>query len=203
MSRHHGTTQTRFSTCTEALLDVLSAAPSRPVLTTADGSVISAGALRDRVCRLGGELERRRVGRGDTVGLLTGNSADDLAARYAANLAGARVVVLYEGMSTSVMARILASVDGALLLVDDLRHDVARELLPLPGVPPVLSLGPSDFAADVLAAAARHPTRAMRPTRAPVEAAHLAELARGPSRRQRTLPCGRSDLIRRQTRSTA
>ncbi|MFD6726596.1 AMP-binding protein, partial [Streptomyces sp. NPDC060131] len=68
----------------------------------------------------------------------------------------------------SVMARILASVDGALLLVDDLRHDVARELLPLPGVPPVLSLGPSDFAEDVLAAAARHPTRAMRPTRAPV-----------------------------------
>ncbi|GHA30769.1 AMP-binding protein [Streptomyces anthocyanicus] len=168
MSRQHGTTQTRFSTYTEALLDVLSAAPSRPVLTTADGSVISAGALREQVCRLGGELERRGVGRGDTVGLLTGNSADGLAARYAANLTGARVVVLYEGMSAPVMARILASVDGALLLVDDLRHDVARELLPLPGVPPVLSLGPSDFAEDVLAAAARHPTRAMRPTRAPV-----------------------------------
>ncbi|MFD6726595.1 fatty acid--CoA ligase, partial [Streptomyces sp. NPDC060131] len=86
MSRQHGTTQTRFSTYTEALLDVLSAAPSRPVLTTADGSVISAGALREQVCRLGGELERRGVGRGDTVGLLTGNSADGLAARYAANL---------------------------------------------------------------------------------------------------------------------
>ncbi|PPS91466.1 AMP-binding protein [Streptomyces sp. MH60] len=165
MSRQGGTTGTGFSTYAEAILDVLSAAPSRPVLTTAEGAVISAGALRDQVCRLGGELGRRGVGRGATVGLLTGNSADGIAARYAANLTGARVVVLYEGMSASVMARILESVDGALLLVDEQRRAVARELLPLPGVPPVLSLGPSEFAEDVLAAARRHP---VRPVRAPV-----------------------------------
>ncbi|MEU9215150.1 AMP-binding protein [Streptomyces sp. NPDC048376] len=165
MSRRRGTTETPFRTYAEAVLDGLADSPSRAVVTTAEGTVISAGRLRDQVYRLGGELERRGVGRGATIGLLTGNSADGLAARYAANLAGARVVVLYEGMSPSVMARILASVDGSLLLVDDQRHEVARELLPLPGVPPVLSLGPSDFAEDVLAAAARHP---MRPMTAPV-----------------------------------
>ncbi|MFD8430308.1 AMP-binding protein [Streptomyces coelicoflavus] len=174
MSRQRGTTGTQsgtrtgFNTYTEAILDVLSAAPSRTVLTTPEGAAISAGRLREQVCRLGGELERRGVVRGTTVGLLTGNSAEGLAARYAANLAGARVVVLYEGMSAPVMARILKSVDGALLLADGPRHDVARELLPLPGVPPVLSLGPSDFSEDVLAAAARHPMRPVRPTRAPV-----------------------------------
>ncbi|MEU9645665.1 AMP-binding protein [Streptomyces sp. NPDC048188] len=163
MSRQHDTTGTDFTTYAEAVLDVLAAAPSRAVLTTAEGAVISAGSLRDQVCRLGAELERRGVGRGTTVGLLTGNSAEGLAARYAANLTGARVVVLYEGMSAPVMAGILASVDGVLLLVDGGRHALVRELLPLPGVPPVVSLGPSDFAEDVLAAAAGHPTRVLHP----------------------------------------
>ncbi|QHA08819.1 AMP-binding protein [Streptomyces broussonetiae] len=161
MSRQHATAGGGFLGYVETILDVLSAEPSRAAVTTAEGLVISAGEFRDRVHRLGGELTERGVGRGATVTLLTGNTAEALVARYAANLAGARVVCLYEGTSPPVMARVMASVDSSLLLVDGQRIDAAQELSQLPGVPPALSLGPGGFAEDVLAAAARRPARPM------------------------------------------
>ncbi|MEV4437007.1 AMP-binding protein [Streptomyces sp. NPDC049585] len=156
----HG--QGGFRSYVEAVLDVLSAHPEQAAVTTAEGLVIRAGELRDRVHRLAAELAERGVGRGTTVTLLTGNTAEALVARYAANLAGGRVVGLYEGMSPPTMAHIMASVESSLLLVDDQRHATAEELLRLGGVPAMLSLGPSGFAEDVLAAAARHPARPMR-----------------------------------------
>lgn len=161
MSRRHAATGEGFTSYVEAVLDVLSAEPSRAAVTTAEGLVISAAELRDGVHRLAGELAERGVGRGSTVTLLTGNTAEAIVARYAANLAGARVVGLYEGMSPPVMARIMASVECSLLLVDDQRHGTAEELRRLAGVPPMLSLGPSGFAEDVLATAARRPARPM------------------------------------------
>ncbi|WP_225821187.1 AMP-binding protein [Streptomyces naphthomycinicus] len=154
-----------FRSYVEAVLDTLSAEPARPAVTTAEGRVIGAAEFRDQVHRLCGELAARGTGRGTTIVLLTGNTAEALTARYAANLAGARVVSLYKGTSPPVMARVTESVDCSLLLVDERRHDTARELLRLPGTPRMLSLGPSDFAEDVLAAAARRPAR---PTVAPV-----------------------------------
>lgn len=161
MSGQHGAADRGFDSYVEAILDVLSAEPRRAAVTTAEGVVIGAGELRDQVHRLAGELAERGVGRGDTVTLLTGNTAEAIVARYAANLAGARIVGLYEGMSPPTMAHIMASVDCSLLLVDDRRHATAEEVLRLPGVPPALSLGPSGFAEDVLAAAARRPARPM------------------------------------------
>ncbi|GHC39815.1 AMP-binding protein [Streptomyces cinnamoneus] len=161
MSQRHAATEGGFSSYAEAVLDVLSAAPRRTVITTAEGLVISAAEFRDQVHRLAGELAERGTGRGTTVTLLTGNTAEAVVARYAANVAGARVVGLYEGMSPPTMAAIMASVDCSLLLVDDQRHATAEELLQLPDVPPMLSLGPSGFAEDVLAAAARRPVRPM------------------------------------------
>ncbi|MGW7789205.1 AMP-binding protein, partial [Streptomyces tricolor] len=157
MDRHHAVSETGFRSYAEELLRALSAEPSRPAVTTAEGRVISAAEFRDQVHRLGAELADRGVDRGTTVTLLTGNTAEALAARYAANLAGARVVSLYDGMSPPVMARVMESVDCSLLLVDDQRHATARELLTLPGTPRALALGPGDFAEDVLTPAARRP----------------------------------------------
>ncbi|MEV5510727.1 AMP-binding protein [Streptomyces orinoci] len=142
-----------------AILDALSAAPERTAVTTADGARITAGEFRDLTWRLAGELIERGVTHGSTVTLLTGNTAEALAARYAAGLAGARVVGLYDGMSPETMARIVASVEAVLVLVDGERHAAAKELLALPGLPPALALGPSSFAEDVLAAAARQEAR--------------------------------------------
>ena len=161
MSQQRPAAEAGFSSYVEDVLQVLSAEPSRAVITTSEGLVISAAEFRDQVYRLGGELAEHGVGRRTTVTLLTGNTAEALVARYAVNLAGARVVSLYEGMSPSTMARLMASVDCSLLLVDGQRHATARELLPLPGTPQVLSLGPSGFAEDVLATAARRPARPM------------------------------------------
>ncbi|MEU3352954.1 AMP-binding protein [Streptomyces sp. NPDC037389] len=161
MSQRNDTQDGGFSSYVEAVLDTLSDGPGRPAVTTAEGRVISAGELRDEVLRLAGELAERGVARGTTVTLLTGNTAEAIVARYAANLAGARVVGLYEGMSPPTMAEIMTSVECALLLVDDRRHDTAEELGKIAGVPPMLSLGPSGFAEDVLAAAARRPARPM------------------------------------------
>ncbi|WP_407547922.1 AMP-binding protein [Streptomyces sp. Pv4-95] len=159
--RRRPTAEGAFSSYAEVVLDVLSAEPARPVITTAEGLVISAGEFRDQVHRLAGELAGRGVGRGTTVTLLTGNTAEALVARYAAGLAGGRVVSLYEGMSPSIMARVMASVDCSLLLVDGQRHAIAQELLHIAGVPRMLSLGPSGFAEDVLAVAARRPAQPM------------------------------------------
>ncbi|MFJ8386598.1 AMP-binding protein [Streptomyces sp. NPDC094438] len=161
MSQQHATADGGFSSYVEAVLDVLSADPKRAAITTAEGLVIGAAEFRDQVYRLAGELAERGVGRGTTVTLLTGNTAEAVLARYAANLAGARVVSLYEGMSPPVMAVIMASVDCSVLLVDAQQHATAGELGQLAGVPPALSLGPSGFAEDVLAGAARRAARPM------------------------------------------
>ncbi|MFH8572434.1 AMP-binding protein [Streptomyces sp. NPDC017993] len=161
MMQRPATAEGVFSSYVEAVLGVLSAEPGRPAITTAEGLVISAAEFRDQVYRLAGELAERGVSRDSTVTLLTGNTAEALVARYAANLAGARVVSLYEGTSPPIMARIMESVDCTLLLVDRQRHAIATELLPLAGVPRVLSLGPSGFAEDVLLVAARRPARPM------------------------------------------
>jgi fatty-acyl-CoA synthase len=159
MSRRQAVPEGRFSGYVEAVLDVLSADPGRAVITTAEGVVISAAEFRDQVHRLAGELMEHGVGRGTTVGLLTGNTAEAVVARYAANLAGGRVVGLHEGTSPPTMAHLLASADCSLLLVDGRRHAAAEELLRIAGAPPVLSLGPSGFAEDVLATASRRPAR--------------------------------------------
>ncbi|MBL1083735.1 AMP-binding protein [Streptomyces actinomycinicus] len=159
MGQRHAAAEPGSGSYVEAILHTLSAEPARPAVTTAEGRVIDAAELRDDVHRLGRELAARGAGRATTVTLLTGNTVEALVARYAANLAGARVVALYEGMSPPVMARVTESVDCSLLLVDDRRYDVAQELSRLPGVPRVLSLGPSDFAEDVLAPAASRSAR--------------------------------------------
>ncbi|MBV2151548.1 AMP-binding protein [Kitasatospora sp. SUK 42] len=148
-----------FVSAPALILQSLSSDPDRRAVVTADGVDVTAGELATTAYRLSHELIARGVGRGATVTLLTGNTPEALVARYAANLAGARVVSLYDGMSVPVLAEIVASVDTTVLLVDAERFEAAAELLPLLSVPTVLSLGPGpdSVGADVIAASANRP----------------------------------------------
>ncbi|MFJ3214980.1 AMP-binding protein [Kitasatospora sp. NPDC086801] len=135
-----------FVSAPALILQSLAADPDRRAITTADGIELTAGDFAAATYRLAHELIARGVVRGDTVTLLTGNTAEALSGRYAAGLAGARVVNLYDGMSASTLAEIATSVDTAVLLVDAERYPVAAELLPLVDVPTVLTLGPGPAA---------------------------------------------------------
>ncbi|MEU9045526.1 MULTISPECIES: AMP-binding protein [unclassified Kitasatospora] len=153
-----------FVSAPALILRSLAADPDRRAITTADGAVITAGDFAAATYRLAHELVARGAARGTTVTLLTGNTPEALSARYAAGLAGARVVNLYDGMSAPTLAEIAASVDTALLLVDAERYATAAELLPLVDVPTVLTLGPGPETAgataigeDVIAASAHQP----------------------------------------------
>ncbi|MER7849439.1 AMP-binding protein [Kitasatospora sp. NPDC096077] len=156
-----------FVSAPALILRSLTATPDRRAVTTPDGTEITAGDLAATAYRLAHELIARGAGRGTTVTLLTGNTPEALAARYAAGLAGARVVNLYDGMSAPVLAEITASVDTTLLLVDAERYADAPALLPLldgPDRPTVLTLGPGPkgpaaeaIGEDVIAASAHHP----------------------------------------------
>ncbi|MFD8703948.1 AMP-binding protein [Kitasatospora sp. NPDC059648] len=151
-------TDQEFVSAPALILRSLVSDPHRRAITTADRAEITAGDFAATTYRLAHELLARGVGRGDTVTLLTGNTPEALSARYAAGLAGARVVSLYDGMSAPVLAEITASVDTTVLLVDAERHADAAELLPLIDVPTVLTLGPGPesghIGEDVVAASA-------------------------------------------------
>ncbi|MFD9685749.1 AMP-binding protein [Kitasatospora sp. NPDC059088] len=157
-----------FVSAPALILRSLASHPERLAITSADGDGITAGDFAATAYRLAHELLARGAGRGSTVTLLTGNTPEALAARYAAGLAGARVVNLYDGMSAPVLAEIVASVDTTVLLVDAERYAGAAELLPLIDVPTVLTLGPGpdttggtggigSIGEDAIAASAVHP----------------------------------------------
>ncbi|MEU4296718.1 fatty acid--CoA ligase, partial [Kitasatospora aureofaciens] len=70
-----------FVSAPALLLRSLLREPHRRAITTADGGEITAGDLAAATCRLAHELLARGVGRGATVTLLTGNTAEALSAR--------------------------------------------------------------------------------------------------------------------------
>ncbi|WBP90980.1 AMP-binding protein [Kitasatospora cathayae] len=142
------TTDREFVSAPALILRSLASRPDRRAITTADGVEITAGDFAAATYRLAHELLARGISRGSTVTLLTGNTPEALSARYAAGLAGARVVNLYDGMSAPVLAEITASVDTTVLLVDAERYAHAAELLPLIDVPTVLTLGPGPDGTD-------------------------------------------------------
>ncbi|EPH39750.1 AMP-binding protein [Streptomyces aurantiacus] len=144
-----------FRSYVEAILDVLADDPARSLITTADGRQITAGAFRDSVHRMARELAARGIGRGTTVSLLSRNRPEVLAARYAANLLGARLVFLYDGMAPGTLAHVAESVDTELLLLDPDLADAAERLLSHTRPPHVLSLGPGPYGEDLLALSAR------------------------------------------------
>ncbi|WP_411140621.1 AMP-binding protein [Streptomyces sp. x-80] len=174
-----------FTSYVESILTSLARVPDRPVVTTADGDEITAGAFHATVHRMAAELADRGIGRGRTVSLLSGNRPEVLAARYAANLLGARVVFLYDGMAPETLARIAESVETALLLVDPDLHDTAKVLLThLRGDrPAVLTLGPAPDATTGAATdtAQATDTRNHRPHAEPLGPDLLAACAARPT----------------------
>ncbi|MEU5545988.1 AMP-binding protein [Streptomyces sioyaensis] len=142
-----------FRTYVEENLDVLSADPTREALVH-QGRRVTAGEFRALVHRLARALRARGVDRGATVTLLSGNLPETLAARYAANLLGARVNFLYNKLSAESQAAIVRDVETRALIVDPRLAERAAELTGLAPVPDVLVLGPAKVGADLLELAA-------------------------------------------------
>ncbi|WP_411127445.1 AMP-binding protein [Streptomyces sp. x-19] len=153
-----------FSSYVDLVLAVLARDPDRPVVTAADGHEVTAGALHATVHRMAATLRAHGVGRGQTVSVLSRNRPEALAARYAVNLLGARVVLLYDGMAAETLALVAESAETAVLLVDPDLHATAHALLDgLTGTrPQVMTFGPNTDGAtplgpDLLAACAALP----------------------------------------------
>ncbi|MGW3008100.1 AMP-binding protein [Streptomyces sp. NPDC001219] len=142
-----------FRTYVEENLDVLSADPAREALVH-QGRRVTAGEFRALVHRLARALRARGVERGSTVTLLSGNLPETLAARYAANLIGARVNHLYNQLSAESQAAIVQDVETRALIVDPRYAERAARVTELAPVPDVLVLGPAKLGADLLDLAA-------------------------------------------------
>ncbi|MFB6437383.1 AMP-binding protein [Streptomyces sp. NPDC056411] len=148
---------TGFSSYVDAILATLARDPSRTVLTgpeapaggggpgTGSRPEVTAGELHATVHRMAAVFAAHGIGRGHTVSVLSGNRHEALAARYAANLLGARVVLLYDGMAAEALAKVAESAETVLLLVDPDLSGTAEALLGhLAGArPTVLTLGPT------------------------------------------------------------
>ncbi|MFB6840213.1 AMP-binding protein [Streptomyces sp. NPDC056361] len=158
-----------FVTYTEAVLDTLARHPGLTAIVCHDRRQITAGELRDSVHQLARELIARGIRPGQTVSLLTGNTPQALIARYAANLAGARVTPLYDGLNADALAHLVEVADTELLLVDSTRYADLDRLEPLLHVPMLATLGPRPGADDICAAAAGQPSA---PVTVPVGADH-------------------------------
>ncbi|BCK66362.1 fatty acid CoA ligase [Streptomyces libani subsp. rufus] len=142
-----------FRTYVEENLDALSADPAREALVH-QGRRVTAGELRSLIHRLARALRARGVDRGATVTLLSGNLPETLAARYAANLIGARVNHLYNKLSAESQAAIVRDVETRALIVDPRYAERAAEVTELAPVPDILTLGPAKTGADLLELAA-------------------------------------------------
>ncbi|MEV5123940.1 AMP-binding protein [Streptomyces decoyicus] len=142
-----------FRTYVEENLDVLSADPAREALVH-QGRRVTAGEFRALVHRMARALRARGVDRGATVTLLSGNLPEIIAARYAANLIGARVNHLYNKLSAESQAAIVRDVETRALIVDPRHAERAAEVIALAPVPEVLVLGPAKVGTDLLELAA-------------------------------------------------
>ncbi|MDX2290878.1 MULTISPECIES: AMP-binding protein [Streptomyces] len=147
-----------FVTYTDAILRTLERRPALPVIICPDRRQITAGELRDSIHRLARELITRGVRPGQTVSLLTGNTPQALVARYAANLAGARVTPLYDGLNADALAHLMDVADTEMLLADPTRYADLDLLKPFLHAPMVATLGPHPDADDIWTAAAGQPS---------------------------------------------
>ncbi|MFE2012950.1 AMP-binding protein [Streptomyces sp. NPDC059491] len=147
-----------FVTYAQGILRALSRRPDLPAIICHDRRQITAGELRDSIHRLARELIARGIRPGHTVSLLTGNTPQALIARYAANLAGARVTPLYDGLPMDVLAHLVDVADTELLLADPTRYADLDRLAPLVPVPMSAALGAHPRLDDICAAAAGQPS---------------------------------------------
>ncbi|MFG2140011.1 AMP-binding protein [Streptomyces sp. NPDC048650] len=144
----------KFRTYVEENLDALDADPGREALIH-QGRRVTAGEFRDLVHRIARALLAQGVDRGQTVTLLSGNLPETIAARYAANLIGARVNHLYNKLSADTQADIVRDVETQALIVDPRHAERAAEVTESAPVPTVLALGPAKVGTDLLELAAQ------------------------------------------------
>lgn len=152
----------------EQMLDAFAHDREREALAYGDRR-LSAGEVLDRVHQLAHALDGR-VGPGDVVALLGGNSPEILIARWALNLLGAGVIQPHGGLSAQSQAAIVDDVEAALVLVDPIAVRTAAQVVALarpvtilglgttgPGDPPWPNLlaDASDASTDVLSGRAR------------------------------------------------
>ncbi|MGW6414828.1 AMP-binding protein [Streptomyces sp. NPDC055055] len=147
-----------FVTYAQGILRALSRRPDLPAIICHDRRQITAGELRDSIHRLARELIARGIRPGQTVSLLTGNTPQALIARYAANLAGARVTPLYDGLNPDALAHLMDVADTELLLADPTRYADLDRLAPLVHVPMSAALGAHPRLDDLFAAADGQPS---------------------------------------------
>lgn len=106
------------------------------------------GELLGRVYRMARALRAQGLGRGDVVTLLTGNHADTIVLRYAANMLGCCVSVLYDGLASSTLADILRRTSASALVFDPDRY-ADQGLAVLDEVPDVAALTLGEFPGGV------------------------------------------------------
>lgn len=114
---------TAFGSVVEMLAEAAKAAPDHPALVSED-TKLSYARYRDCVAALATDLARDRIGAGDRVGLLMGNSAQIAIATFGVQAAGAQVVPLNPAYTVAELTPVLADADLALLI-----HDVGLEEL--------------------------------------------------------------------------
>jgi fatty-acyl-CoA synthase len=132
------------------------------------------GELIDRIYRMAQALRAQGLGRGDVVTLLTGNYADTIVLRYAANVLGCCVSVLYDGLASSILADILRKTSAsALVFTADRYADQARAILDeIPDVA-VLALGEFPGAVNI---ATLSDTESAEPVRIEAKTQDLASI---------------------------
>ncbi|RZT84266.1 fatty-acyl-CoA synthase [Pseudonocardia sediminis] len=121
----------------EQVLDAFAQDRGRETLVYGDRR-LTAGDVLDQVHRLAHTLDGR-VGPGDVVALLGGNSPEMQTARWALNLLGAGVTQPHGGLSAEGQATIVDDVEAALVLVDPIAADTAAQVVAL--ARPVTTLG--------------------------------------------------------------
>ena len=137
--------------------------PEKTAFHLPTGTTLSHAEFGGLVHRMAYVLAHHGVGHGITVTFLSRNRADTLAVRYAANLLGARVAFLYEGLAAEAQAAILSDVDTRLLVVDAELAERVNRILELARVGTVLTLGPAVVGSDLLAMADAAPSSAVSP----------------------------------------
>ncbi|WP_170191921.1 AMP-binding protein [Saccharothrix syringae] len=149
---------------THRVLAALGGRPERVACHRPDGTAIRRGELLALIHRFAHVLAARGVRRGSSVTLLSENRVETMAARYAANLLGARTAFLYNGLAAAAQASVVADVGTDVLVVDAALAGRAAEVLERAPVATVLGLGPTRAWEDVLSLADEAPGGPVTPT---------------------------------------
>jgi fatty-acyl-CoA synthase len=144
------------------VLDTLEAVGDAVVIDHG-GRRLTGRDLLGMVHRMAAGLRARGLESQRMVTILSVNTPEALAARYAAHFVGCRVSSLYPGLSAGVQASIVRDVEADALLVDPRLAERARLVSKEAPVPAMLSLGPADVGENLLEAAGV-PQSPMAPT---------------------------------------